>query len=290
MSSSQIQWSFIVPLFVVCFFGFSIQAQEQNQMNKKIEGQWQSLGLTCDISAPDPDLSPISLAPPPADLTNSALALMKRSLVYAQTTLNIQSDGSWDRQVDIGSVIPGILSMIIMDPSLMAPMKGVSSITILNLLFNLKVSGDSCILREHGTYSWHKLNAHNLIFYHPDNFLDNFLTLKFESKNPELDASTCFQDFYQTLENAAQAVMTPIQSQVFMQLIPPPTAMNIQNFYALVVGHIPVYPTNQYEWMVDVSGKEITQLHAYVENSVNDLHLDTCSKQATNFIRYTKIK
>ena len=284
MSSSQIQWSFIVPLFVVCFFGFSIQAQEQNQMNKKIEGQWQSLGLSCDISAPDPDLSPISLAPPPADLTDSALALMKRSLVYAQTTLNIQSDGSWDRQVDIGSILPGILSMT---TRLVAPIKGVNLITILNLLFNLKVSGDSCILREHGTYSWHKLNAHNLLFLHPD----NFLTLKFESKNLELDESTCFQDFIQTLENAAQAVMTPSQSQTFMQAITTsPTSMSIQKFYALAVSYAPAYPTNQYEWMVDVSGKEITQLHAYVENSVNDLHLDTCSKQATNFIRYTKTK
>ena len=283
MSSSQIQWSFIVPLFVVCFFGFSIQAQEQNQMNKKIEGQWQSLGLTCDTGGPDPDLSPISLAPTADLMDSAAVVLVERSLVYAQTTLNIQSDGSWDRQVDIGSILSGILSGTTM---LLASIKGVNLITILNLLFNLKVSGDSCILREHGTYSWHKLNAHNLLFLHPD----NFLTLKFESKNLELDESTCFQDFIQTLENAVQAVMTPRQSQTFIQAITHPTSMS-QNFYALVVSYAPAYPTNQYEWMVDVSGKEITQLHAYVEPAANHLHLDTCSKQASpSFIRYTKTK
>ena len=191
MSSSQIQWSFIVPLFVVCFFGFSIQAQEQNQlnkkiqaqeqnqMNKKIEGQWQSLGLTCDTGGPDPDLSPISLAPT-ADLMDSLVSFVERSFVYAQTTLNIQPDGSWDRQVDIGSIIPGAIiyyNMLHNSP----PIEGVNPIIILSLLFNVKVSGDSCILRERGTYSWYEFNPHDLLLLQPK----KFLTLKLESKNLE---------------------------------------------------------------------------------------------------------
>ena len=285
MSSSQIQWSFIVPLFVVCFFGFSIQAQEQNQMNKKIEGQWQSLGLTCDTGGLDPDLSPISLAPTAdlMDLMDSIVSFIERSYVYAQTTLNIQPDGSWDRQVDIGSIIPGaIMHYNILHNS--PPIEGVHPIMMLSLLFNVKVSGDSCILREHGTYSWNKFNPHNVLFLHPK----NFLTLKFESKNLELDESTCFQSFIQTLENNASAIMTPNQSQAFMQRIT--SNMNSPNFFEMV-SQTPAYPIHQYEWMVDVSSKKIKLLHAYVEDAVQNLRLDTCSNQGSpNFIRYTKTK
>ena len=81
--------------------------------------------------------------------------------------------------------------------------------------------------------------------------------------------------------------MTPNQSQAFMQSIT--STMNSPDFSAMV-SQAPAYPIHQYEWMVDVSGKEITQLHAYVEDAIQNLRLKTCSKLRPNFIRYTKTK
>ena len=278
MSLIKIPRIFTIPLYI-CFFVFAVQAQDPNQLNTKIEGQWESLGLACNIGGPGTDLHTLSVESS-GDLMDNFVNFMTKSITYAQTTLHIQSDGNWSRQVDIGSIIPGILSMIGRgsdNPDL----NSVNPSVIFSLLFNLKVPGESCILQERGTYSWHEVDQ-KWIMREPQ----DYSALRFKSEGLEADLSACLKDFIQTLEKNAQAVLTPNQAQIFVQHITP--AINDSSF-PTILSQAPAHPTQQYEWLVNTSQETTTQLHTDVGKSAKSFYLDTCSnKLEPSFIRYTR--